>query len=67
MCSLRVYGDPTQLRLVGPGLQPHADLLQVGVEGAGSAGSGSAAITMESVRLEVGGHCMDCGHLLVQA
>ena len=62
-----VYGDLMHLIQVGPGRQSHADLLQVGVEGAREADSGSAMITMESVHLEVGGHCMVCGRLLVHA
>ena len=53
-----VYGDPMQLFPVCPGLQTRADLLQAGVEGPGEAGSGSAAISMESVRLKVGRHCL---------
>ena len=62
-----VHGVPTQLLQVGPDLQSHVDLLQVGVEGAGEAGSGSTEITTESVRLEVGGHCLVCGRLLIHA
>ena len=62
-----VYGDPTQLFPVYPDLQTRADLLQAGVAGPGEAGSGSAAIPMESVRLEVGRYCMVCWRSLVQA
>ena len=55
-----ILGDSTQLLQVGPCLQPHADLLQVGVSGAGEAGSRSAAISIVSVRLEICGHCLVC-------
>ena len=44
------FGDPRQLFQVGHGLQTHADVLQVGVEGPGEAGSESAAITTEYIR-----------------
>ena len=37
---------------VGPCRQLHADVLQVGVKGAGKAGSGSATISVESVSLK---------------
>ena len=53
-----VIVDPTQLLQVVPGLKPHTDLLQVGVEDAGEAGSRSAVISIESIHLEICRHCL---------
>ena len=55
LCNIRhpVLFNAIRRSHVSPGLKAHADLL-IGVKRPGEAGSGSAAMSLKSLRLEIG-------------